>query len=108
MRGELAGYARRVLGSGQIVADRSWQHGVSAVLEIRDDTGTTWYVKGHVDPERYRRELSTYRRWVPGLGGHAPRLRAAPVDRRLAVNLPPRRGNRPIGPERSDHPPARL
>ncbi|MEO3930206.1 hypothetical protein ABGB07_41115 [Micromonosporaceae bacterium B7E4] len=86
MRAELAGYARQVLGPGQVVADRSWGHGVAGVLEVRDGDGTGWFVKGHGDPERYRRELAAYRRWVPGLGGHAPRLRAYD-DERLALVL---------------------
>ncbi|WP_422769226.1 hypothetical protein ACN28C_20885 [Plantactinospora sp. WMMC1484] len=35
------------------------------VLELRDGAGATWFVKGHGDPEHYRRELTAYRRWVP-------------------------------------------
>ncbi|MFY1671000.1 hypothetical protein ACN27G_13675 [Plantactinospora sp. WMMB334] len=83
---DLAGYARRVLGSGRLVADRSWGHGGTGVLELRDGAGATWFVKGHGDPEHYRRELTAYRRWVPGLGERAPRLRAYD-DERLALVL---------------------
>ncbi|MDG4787447.1 hypothetical protein O7626_16155 [Micromonospora sp. WMMD1102] len=86
MRDDLVGYARQVLGPVRVVADRSWPHGVAGVLEVRDGEGVTWFVKGHGDPERYRRELSAYRRWVPGLGGRAPRLRAYD-DGRFALVL---------------------
>ncbi|GAB3979763.1 aminoglycoside phosphotransferase family protein [Plantactinospora veratri] len=85
MRTELARYARQMLGSAQVVADRSWGHGVAGVLEVRDGAGVTWFVKGHADPERYRRELAAYRRWVPGLGGQAPELRAYDDDRRVLL-----------------------
>ncbi|MEQ4304612.1 phosphotransferase [Plantactinospora sp. B6F1] len=86
MHAELIGYARQVLGSAQVVADRSWRHGAAGVLEVRDGNGTVWFVKGHGDPERYRRELTAYQRWVSGLGGCAPRLRAYD-DERLALVL---------------------
>jgi Ser/Thr protein kinase RdoA (MazF antagonist) len=70
------GWVERVLGPYRVVADRSWDHGDSAVTQVRDTTGTDWFVKRHGHIERYAREVSAYRRWVPVLGAHAPRLRA--------------------------------
>jgi Ser/Thr protein kinase RdoA (MazF antagonist) len=73
---DLRGYARQVLGSCELLEDCSWKHQMSAVLRVRDASGAVWFVKRHRHQQRYRAELTAYRRWVPALLDRAPRLRA--------------------------------
>lgn len=70
------GYAEQVLGPCELSEDCSWEHRRSSVLRLRDLSGATWFLKPHRERERYAAELTAYRRWVPALGGRAPRLRA--------------------------------
>ncbi len=77
VRDELEEYVHRVLGSAEVSADRSWEHGEACVLEVRDAGGTSWYAKRHRQEKAYHRELSAYHSWVPVLGGRAPWLRAS-------------------------------
>jgi Ser/Thr protein kinase RdoA (MazF antagonist) len=74
--GRLLDTARQVLGPCELAEDRTWEHGLSSVLRIRDASGVTWFLKAHRDRERYRAELAAYRHWVPALYDKAPRLRA--------------------------------
>jgi hypothetical protein len=69
--------ARQVLGPCDLERDYSWEHGLSAVLRLRDARGSTWFAKRHRERDRYAAEVTAYRQWVPGLRGHAPRLHAA-------------------------------
>jgi len=69
-------YAEQVLGGCEIVADHSWGHRGSSVIEVRDRSSASWFVKRHRDRARYLREVRAYRRWVPVLGIQAPALRA--------------------------------
>jgi tRNA A-37 threonylcarbamoyl transferase component Bud32 len=71
---DVDGWVERVVGPYRSVADRSWDHGDSHVVQIRDTAGVTWFVKAHRHAHRYAREVDAYRRWVPVLGRHAPRL----------------------------------
>jgi Ser/Thr protein kinase RdoA (MazF antagonist) len=83
-----------VLGPYRVVADRSWDHGDSAVTQVRDAEGTDWIVKCHGHQGRYEREVAAYRRWVPVLGGHAPSLRAHDDELRvLLLSAVPGRAN---------------
>lgn len=77
-------FAGQVLGPFELELDYSWAHGMSAVLRLRDARGVTWFAKRHRERDRYKAEVTAYRRWVPALGGHAPRLVAAD-DVRSAV-----------------------
>jgi hypothetical protein len=81
----LESFASDVLGPHQVISDKSWGHGATRVLELRQDSGATWFLKGHSQPDAYGRELAAYRAWVPALGDHAPHLRAA--DDTLAALL---------------------
>lgn len=72
----LTTYVDQVLDEPTVVADRSWGHGETSVLELRDRHGRSWYAKQHRDPQRYANELTAYVRWVPALGGRAPTLLA--------------------------------
>jgi tRNA A-37 threonylcarbamoyl transferase component Bud32 len=49
---------------------------MSAVLRLRDARGVAWFAKRHRERDRYEAEVAAYRRWVPALGRHAPRLHA--------------------------------
>jgi hypothetical protein len=73
---ELVQFAERVLGPCTVVADCSWEHRMSAVLRLRDQHGTDWFLKRHRDRGRYETEVMAYRTWVPALGNQAPALRA--------------------------------
>jgi len=88
--------AGRALASPLVLhRDRSWPHGESTVLEVRDAAGTPWIVKQARDPEAFAREARALLDWAPLLGdGLAPRLRATVADRALLVQdrLPGRAG----------------
>jgi len=77
-------FARQVLGPCDLQQDYSWEHGLSAVLRLRDVRGVTWFAKRHRERDRYEAEVAAYRQWVPALSGHAPRLHAAD-DLRSAI-----------------------
>jgi hypothetical protein len=72
---EVVQFAGRVLGPCTVVADCSWEHRMSAVLRLRDQQGTGWFVKRHSARNRYETEVMAYHAWVPALGGQAPALR---------------------------------
>ena len=72
----LLDYAEQVLGPCELVKDCSWGHRMSSVLRLRDASGVTWFLKRHLDRERHDAELMAYSKWVPALGGRAPRVRA--------------------------------
>ena len=81
----LLGYAHQVLGPCELAEDRTWEHGMSSVLRIRDASGVTWFLKAHRDRERYRAELTAYRHWVPALLDKAPLLRACDGSLRAMI-----------------------
>ena len=85
MRVELERYVERVLGPCQVAGDRSWVHGESCVIEVRDVAGVTWFAKRHRRADKHRREVGAYRTWVLALGDHAPRLRAYDDDLQALV-----------------------
>jgi hypothetical protein len=72
----LVAYVEAVLGPCHLIGDRSWGHGKSTVIEVRDRDGVHWFAKSHRDKSSYRRELAAYRHWTRALGTHAPTLRA--------------------------------
>lgn len=76
MRHELDDYVEGILGPYRVIGDRSWGHGDSRVIEVRDGAGITWFVKRHHGKDRYCREVSAYRDWAPALGDQAPTLRS--------------------------------
>ncbi len=78
-------YASQILGSCELVEDSSWRHHRSAVLRLRDSSGTEWFLKCHRDRERYDTELRAYRTWAAALKGRAPRLHA--FDESLQVMI---------------------
>jgi len=77
-------YAEQVLGPCQLEQDYSWAHGMSTVLRLRDARGVAWFAKRHRERDGHEAEVTAYRRWVPALGSHAPRLHAAD-DVRTAI-----------------------
>jgi hypothetical protein len=79
-------YINAVLnGPATVVADHSWSHGKSVVLEVRDADGVVWFVKQHRDVDEYQSELLAYGRWVPALGDRAPTLHAYDDDLQVLV-----------------------
>ena len=82
---QLERYVERTVGRFLVVTDRSWGHGESRVLEVRDVDGVGWFVKQHRLTARYRAEVAAYRRWVPVLGDRAPRLRDCDADLQVLV-----------------------
>ena len=76
MPDQLLDCAASALGPVEVVQDCSWSHDMSAVLRLRDASGTDWFLKHHRERDRYLAELAAYRAWVPALREAAPRLRA--------------------------------
>jgi len=74
-----------VLVAPTVVGDRSWGHGRSLVMEVRDAEGVRWFVKQHREAARYRSELSAYRRWTSRLGDRTPILHAWDDDLQVIV-----------------------
>ena len=77
-------FAGNMLGPCELEQDYSWPHGMSVVLRLRDARGVSWFAKRHRERDRYEAEVTAYRRWVPALAGHSPRLHAAD-DLRSAI-----------------------
>lgn len=77
--------ANDVLGPLEFVADRSWPHGVSTVIEVRSSGGRTMIVKSPADVAKFDAEQYAYRHWAPALEGHVPELVQADRDLRLLV-----------------------
>jgi Ser/Thr protein kinase RdoA (MazF antagonist) len=65
--------------------DWTWPAGKAAVREVRDGSGTTWFVKQHRGDEWYRPERDAYLRWAPSLGDRAPRLVANNDEHRFLL-----------------------
>jgi len=84
MQEVLLGWAGQVLGRSGVVQDCTWEHRMSRVLRLRDEHGAEWFLKRHLQRDRYDMEVAAYRRWVPALGGRAPRLRSCD-DRLQAI-----------------------
>ena len=85
MQQALETYIGDVLPSPTVCRDHSWLRGKSAVIEVRDLAGETWFVKQHRETRWYRSEVAAYRRWVPALGDRAPTLRAFDDGLRVLV-----------------------
>jgi len=77
--------ARLLVGAPVLVADRSWPHGVSTVVEVETADGTALIVKQPRAVDKFDAELHTYRHWAPALEGHVPDLVAADRDTRVLV-----------------------
>lgn len=77
--------AEGVLGSLEFVADRSWPHGVSTVVEVRSADGRELIVKSPADVAKFDAERYAYRHWAPALEGHVPELVSADRALRLLV-----------------------
>jgi|GEM_PF-3257175 len=77
--------ARLLVGALVLVADRSWPHGVSTVVEVETADGTALIVKQPRAVDKFDAELHTYRHWAPALEGHVPDLVAADRDTRVLV-----------------------
>ncbi|GAA2621664.1 hypothetical protein GCM10010425_15250 [Streptomyces spororaveus] len=70
-------FAEQAVGRITEAVDASWARTGSRVWLITGAGGGTWYLKRHRGPKFHEREVAAYRRWVPALGAHAPRLVAA-------------------------------
>jgi aminoglycoside phosphotransferase len=77
--------AEGILGHLEFVADRSWPHGVSTVIEVRSSDGRALIVKSPADVAKFDAELYAFRHWAPVLEGHVPELVSADRDLRLLV-----------------------
>ncbi len=70
---KLIRFASAILGHVDLIADRSWPHRDSIVLEVRDGSGTIAFIKSHKQHSKYEIELETYLQTVPKLGNQAPK-----------------------------------
>ena len=77
--------AQPLVGPLILVADRSWPHGVSIVVEVETADGTALIVKQPRAVDKFDAELHAYRHWAPALDGHVPDLVAADRDTRVLV-----------------------
>jgi len=77
--------ARLLVGALVLVADRSWPHGVSTVVEVETADGTALIAKQPRAVDKFDAELHAYRHWAPALEGHVPDLVAADRDTRVLV-----------------------
>lgn len=82
---DIGDWLERIVGPYRLVADRSWDHGESHVLELRDAAGVTWFAKRHRTADHHTKELAAYQLWVPALGERAPQLRAHDPDRQVLL-----------------------
>lgn len=101
--GRLLALAERVVGPCRVVADLSWPHGESVVLDVEGDDGRRVIAKSYLQAAKYEAERTALERWAPAVGDErAPRLlatdaevnalvmtrlRARPVDSVADVNL---------------------
>jgi hypothetical protein len=78
---DLLAYAGGVLGSVQLIADRSWDYGEGHVIEVVDSSGEPWVVKRCYRRKVFIRETDALRDWAPALGNDlAPRLHHTDPD----------------------------
>jgi hypothetical protein len=83
-------FARRLVGGCTVVADRSWPHRESTVLEVEDGGARRWIVKRCRQAEHFGQELTAYHEWVRSLDGLAPALVAAdPAQHTLLLTREP-------------------
>lgn len=68
-----------------MVAEHSWPHGVSTVIEVRSSDGRELIVKSPADVAKFDAERHAYRHWAPALEGHVPELVQADREFRLLV-----------------------
>jgi hypothetical protein len=77
--------AEPLVGPLVLVADRSWPHGVSTVIEVQTGDGTALIVKQPRAVDKFDAELHAHRHWAPAMAGHMPDLVAAHRDTRVLV-----------------------
>ncbi len=82
---ELLEAAASLVGPLTLVADRSWPHGVSTVLEVRAVDGPALIVKRPRTVDKFDNESHAYRHWAPALMPHVPELLAENRDARVLV-----------------------
>jgi hypothetical protein len=70
----LLGVATDAIGEVELVADHSWPHGESVVIEVARRSGEHLYVKAYRQHSKFEREIHAYRNWTAALGAHAPTL----------------------------------
>lgn len=83
--GELLVAAETIIGPAEFVANRSWPHGVSTVIEVRTADRATLIVKAPVDVGKFDAEVHAYEHWGSALDGHVPELVASDREHRLLV-----------------------
>ncbi|MEO6123427.1 MAG: aminoglycoside phosphotransferase family protein [Ilumatobacteraceae bacterium] len=77
--------ASQTVGPCVVVADLSWPHGESIVLELVTHDGHRLIGKAHRQPRKYAAELHAYRNWVGALGARGPTLIASDDDARVLI-----------------------
>jgi hypothetical protein len=81
----IVAFAELVIGPCDVVADLSWPHGESRVVELSTPTGARFVAKAHLRPAKFAAELTAYEKWVTSLGEHAPRLVGAGADDNVLI-----------------------
>jgi len=76
--------ATELLGPTEVVADRSWPHGESVVVELRC-AGARVIGKAYRQREKFLNERLVYERWVPAIADRAPTLLGADDDAHVSL-----------------------
>jgi Ser/Thr protein kinase RdoA (MazF antagonist) len=77
--------ATDAIGPCRLVSDLSWPHGESWVVELETADGGRIIGKAYRQAGKFAAEHNAYRRWVPSLEPHAPRLLAADTASHVLV-----------------------
>lgn len=98
----LLAFAAERLGACEVVRELSWDHGESAVWELRGPGGRA-VLKAHRQGRKFQQELTANREWLPRLAAEAQPAPPAPE----ASPARPAPGALPAGPAPAE-PPARA
>lgn len=77
--------ADTAVGQCTVVADLSWPHGESVVLDLAAADGSRYVGKAYRRAAKFAAELHAYRSWVPALDNRAPQLIDADEERRVLL-----------------------
>jgi len=77
--------ACEALGPCRRVADLSWSHGESSVVELQTADGEHVIAKAYRQAARFAAESAAYEQWVPSLGANAPTVLARDAGRQVLI-----------------------
>lgn len=84
-RHDIVDVATRAIGPCVPIADLSWSHRESLVIELETASGARLIAKAHRQASNFSAEHLAYQRWVPSLGKCAPRLLLADPTSQILI-----------------------